>query len=134
MKLVITVCFHLLAFSVFSQNSNTDYLDMYLDVTRKGDAHYERYLEQIDEDVFKAEIKDLTGRLKAKGTYKQVEGELIPHGKFVFFHYNGQKESEGIFKMGYKVETWQRFMIDGTERPPKYYKSDLGNMIKELKQ
>lgn len=132
MKSLLIVCFSLTSIALFSQNSNADYLDMYLDVTKKSDAHYQRYVNQVSEDMFKAEIRDLSGKLKAKGTYKKVEGELVPHGKFVFFYPNGQKESEGDFKLGYKVETWKRYMKDGTERAPKYYKSDLGNMIDEL--
>lgn len=117
-----------------SQTSSSDFLDMYLDVTEKKEAKYERKLYKIDDHLFEAEILLMSGAIKAKGGYLEIEGDLVPHGYFTFYYPNGQKESEGKYKEGFKVDTWRRYMMDGTERSPKYYDSDLGNMIYHLKE
>ncbi len=133
MKFSLTICALFVFFNSFSQGSSSDFLDMYLDVTQKKEAKYERYLKQVDEDLYEAEIKLLSGTLKATGVYVDIDGELIPHGYFTFYYANGQVESEGKYKKGYKVDTWKRYMMDGTERSPKYYKSDLGNVLSGLR-
>lgn len=116
------------------QNYSTDYLDRYLDVTEKREATYQRLLTQLDEKLFEAEILSLEGMLKAKGVYFLEDEELIPHGTFIFFHSNGKKESEGIYNMGYKVYIWKRYDSSGTEKAPKYYQSDLVNIIESISE
>ena len=116
------------------QEHNFDYLDIYLDVTEKKDAIYQRVLKPLDESFFSAEILSLDGLVKAKGVYFIEDQELIPHGYFVFFHPNGEKESEGRYKVGYKVESWKRYDSEGTEKTSKYYESDLGNLIQSISE
>jgi antitoxin component YwqK of YwqJK toxin-antitoxin module len=134
MKFHVAFVFILLSTISICQEDKSDYLDMYLDVTEKRDAIYQRVLTPLDEGIFGAEIVSLDGTVKAKGAYFLEDGELIPHGSFVFFHSNGKKESEGTYKMGYKVDAWKRYDSRGTEKTSKYYQSDLGNLIQSISE
>ncbi len=132
MKISLAILTLLFALQTHSQHRPTDYLDMYLEVTSKGKAEYCRYLTPLDENLFEADITTTSGRLKAEGVYLKVEDELIPHGDFIFYHANGKVESKGRYVKGYKVDTWKRYDNTGHEKPEKYYKSDLGNLIEAV--
>jgi len=129
---ILTVLLGVFLASQINAQNKSDYLDMYLDVSEKKSAKFERKLFKTGEKSFKGEIFNFSGVLKASGEYMEVESDLIPHGDFTFYYPNGQIESQGRYVMGYKVETWRRFMVDGKEMSPKYYKSDLGNMIENI--
>ncbi len=134
MKFILTITIVFTTILSTAQKADSDFLDMYLDVTQKKRAAYERDLTKVEDDLYKANIRLLSGDLKAEGFYLDVEGELVPHGYFVFYYSDGKKESEGMYKMGYKVETWKRYTTEGIERSPKYYRSDLGNLLENLNE
>lgn len=128
MKLVTSLFFLFSLMTSFSQ-SGVEFLNQYLEECTKKEALYERTYTECEDGSFKAEIKYFNGTIRATGSYVLIEGEMICHGDFVFYYENGNKESEGSFKEGYKTGEWRRYMKDGTELRPKYYQPSLGNSI-----
>ncbi len=131
MKLFLVLFSILVSMSLISQSEEA-FLNKYLEECSKKEAIYKRSYKEIGNGLFLAEIKYFSGNLKAEGTYLFLEDEMVPHGNFVFFYENGEKESEGKFVEGYKVGEWKRYMRDGTELRPKYYQPTLGSTIDAL--
>ncbi len=128
MKFLATVFSILFSGILFSQ-SDISFLNKYLEECSKKEALYKRDYVEIEEGIYKSEIRYFNGTIRATGTYVLIEDEMVPHGDFIFYYENGQKESEGRFVEGYKSGEWRRYMKDGTELKPKLYKSSFGNTV-----
>ena len=80
----------LLASSSLVLAQETDYLNVQLEQTKKRKATFERELEKIGENTFKATIRTREGFLKAEGIYIFMDEKFMEHGEFVFYHANHQ--------------------------------------------
>ena len=132
MKLFLNILLVVSPFLMHSQDIQVEYLDQYLEPTKKNKAMYTRQLV-AEAETLTATITSMSGVLKATGSYIIHEEELVPHGYFTFFYANGQKESEGLYVKGYKSGDWKRYLKDGTERPVKYYNPKLGSLVDNLR-
>lgn len=111
----------LLLFFIGTSMSAQDCLDAKLEKTSLENARYHRRLVRVNDTLFFAEVFDLQKRLRFTGNYIFTEGKLKEQGEFVFYFPNGEVESRGMYKDGFKVGTWERFAENGAQRPDKYY-------------
>jgi len=128
MKLIPVLLSVLFSGNLLAQLEIT-YLNKYLEECSKKDATYKRSYTEIGDGLYDAEITYFDDTLKATGTYALIEGEMVPHGKFVFYFENGNKESEGDYNKGYKSGEWKRYMNDGTELRSKFYQASFGEVL-----
>lgn len=98
-----------------------DCLNSKLEKTSPDLARYHRRLVRVNDTLFVAEVFDLEKRLRFTGNYMFSKGKLVEHGEFVFFYPDGSIESKGLYDLGIKIGTWQRFAENGAKRPDKYY-------------
>lgn len=106
--------------TVLAQNSR-ELLSPQLDTTSVvSQAQYYREALALDNGKYKAEVFFLSGKTKMIGEYLD-EDLNIEDGFFQFFHWNGNLESEGMFKNGRKVGVWKRFEADGTPKNDRIY-------------
>lgn len=97
------------------------YLDQMFEHTEDSSAVYLRTMELIQDDIFAASVKAVSGGLKMKGVYVSNGQELIEDGLFTYYFPNGNVESEGRFDMGLKSGTWKRFTKDGNRKADRFY-------------
>lgn len=77
-------------------------------------------------------LKD--GSLKMKGRFYYSGDEFVEHGKFTFYHANGQIESEGFYVFGYKSGVWKRFSENGNVRSEKFYDPETAKILMRLQE
>lgn len=101
-------------------------------VKKKKNATFVRTLEIQDDQTYEAEVKDLDGNLKFRGTYAFIEGRFVEHGSFTFFHTNGKVESSGMYENGIKVGTWERYTSSGQQKADRYYNPESAPLIRQV--
>ena len=82
-------------------------------------SSYTRTSTQKD-GMYDVTITFLGGQLFMTGMYVDEKLE-IPHGHFVFYNQNGNKEAEGDYHKGMKVGTWKRWNAEGAPMPDRAY-------------
>lgn len=124
-----------LSLSVGGQASPFDggdeiYLDVRMEVVKnKKNAAYYCLLEEENEKGYLFKAYYISGELKMEGYYSD-RNMTIAHGEFKYYYMSGQMESTGEYREGGKYGIWQRFAVDGTEKPEKIYASQP--MLKAL--
>jgi protein TonB len=83
-------------------------------------ARFVREITTINDSSYQVTVNYLTGESFMTGLYLDKDLD-VAHGNFVYFYANGYKESEGRFKNGYKVGTWQRWNFEGKPKPDRFY-------------
>lgn len=121
MKLIYTLLLFVL--TAFSGLAQTIYYDSSWNVIpSKTGAHYYREIENR-QDTFAVTDYYISGRPQMTGTYLDQQCS-IQHGKFVYYHPNGQKSSEGFYDHNNQLSGWQFWNEDGSEfveTMPEYY-------------
>jgi hypothetical protein len=76
----------------------------------------------------------LGGQMFMTGKYLDESLEM-PHGHFVFYNQNGNKEAEGDYHKGMKVGTWKRWNAEGAPMPDRAYQKapEETASVKEIK-
>lgn len=120
----------LLASSSLVLAQETDYLNVQLEQTKKRIATFERELEKIGENTFKATIRTREGFLKAEGIYIFMDEKFMEHGEFVFYHANGNVESRGMYNYGFKIGDWERYTSSGQRKADRFYNPESVNTIR----
>lgn len=127
-RLVFVSC--LIASSSLVLAQETDYLNVQLEQTKKRKATFERELEKIGENTFKASIRTKEGFLKAEGIYIFMDEKFMEHGEFVFYHANGNVESRGMYNCGFKIGDWERYTSSGQRKADRFYNPESVNTIR----
>ncbi len=83
-------------------------------------ARFEREVTTVNDSSFKVVVKYLTGESFMTGVYADKE-LVVGNGDFIYFYANGNKESEGRYKNGYKVGAWKRWNFEGKPKPDRFY-------------
>ncbi len=120
----LAACFSL---SLFAQ-TKSEYLDSQMKVvTDIAKARYSREvtLNNVD-STYSVVVKYVTGEMMMEGSYsdKFLDTE---HGDFKYFYANGNPESQGRFKEGYKVGLWKRWNFDGVPKIDRVYPDEKFN-------
>jgi len=69
--------------------------------------------------VLPAVEKYPNGRLKSAGYVKRVGlADYRRHGRWITYHSNGQKQSEGLYELGEQKGTWTYWDEKGARLPP----------------
>lgn len=74
----------------------------------------------LKDGMYDVTITFLGGQLFMTGQYVDEKLEM-PHGHFVFYNQNGNKEAEGDYHKGMKVGTWKRWNAEGAPLPDRTY-------------
>jgi len=110
-----------LSVSALGQAVTSEYLDAQFNVLPTADkAKYQREVTVSPDSSYAVLVKYITGETFMKGVYSDAKLEN-EHGNFTYFYANGNSESEGRFKNGYKVGTWKRWNFEGVKKPDRYY-------------
>lgn len=88
------------------------YLDGFLKECKSRQAMYIREIERRDNGRYQATLISVHGDTVLIGEYSDKTCQ-VPHGRFAYFHENGQVESMGYYNSSRKVGTWKRFKKDG---------------------
>ncbi len=109
------------ALSIFSQ-TRLEYLDAQMKVV--SDATLAKYSRDVTllvaDSTYTVVVKYITGEMMMEGVYLDKFLDL-EHGDFKYFYANGNPESQGRFKEGYKVGLWKRWNFDGVPKPDRVY-------------
>lgn len=100
--------------------------------TDEKSAVFQLRLKSISDDQLEGVLYDAAENVKAKGTYIEWDGKIVEDGYFVYYYYNGQVESEGVFSQGVKVGLWKRYSIDGVEKAPKNYPTNNPDYVQRI--
>ena len=74
----------------------------------------------LKDGLYDVTITFLGGQMFMTGKYMDEKLEM-PHGHFVFYNQNGNKEAEGDYNKGMKVGTWKRWNAEGAPLPDRAY-------------
>lgn len=97
--------------------------------TSRKHATYYRQAEGAEGELFIGRTYTMDGKLKAEGRYADPELS-IEHGRFVFYHANGEVESRGEYVMGNKSGVWERYDAAGRPLAEKIYDPEpLANIV-----
>ncbi|MCB0759896.1 MAG: TonB family protein [Flavobacteriales bacterium] len=112
----------LLGYSVIGQN---DQVYQHLDekmrpVLSQDEASYYSTLVASNDELVHIQVYFLDGQIRMKGSYT-TETLEVPEGLFTYYYHSGAKESEGIYKDGFKAGKWKRWDWEGNMRPDRYY-------------
>lgn len=88
-------------------------------VSNKEEATYYRTILRTGKG-FEVQIYYTNGTLQMIGVYSDPELK-VADGAFVFYHENGQRESEGYFCRNTKCGIWKRWTADGMRKADRVY-------------
>ncbi|MFN0031163.1 MAG: TonB family protein [Flavobacteriales bacterium] len=102
--------------------TRTEFIDAQMKVVPTAEtAKYSREVTLLLPDsTYSVTMKLITGEMFMEGFYLDKALE-IEHGDFKYFYGNGNPESQGRFKEGYKVGLWKRWNFDGVPKPDRLY-------------
>jgi TonB family protein len=108
------------SFCLTSWGQKKEYLNSeFVVIEEESVSSYTRTSTQKD-GMYDVTITFLGGQLFMTGMYVDEKLE-IPHGHFVFYNQNGNKEAEGDYHKGMKVGTWKRWNAEGAPMPDRAY-------------
>lgn len=96
-------------------DNDLKYLDGFLKECKSRQAEYIREIERNSMGRFQATLVSVHGDTVLIGEYADRTCQT-PHGRFVYFHENGQVESMGYYNSSRKVGTWKRFNKKGESK------------------
>jgi len=125
-------CFALIIFLLSTMDMFSQMVIQSLDsqfnvTTNKSLVKYIRTINEINKNYFAVQINYQTGELMMTGGYLDTL-LTIPQGKFTYFFANGVKESQGYYYNGQRVDVWERWNFDGTQKPSRYY-TELSELL-----
>ncbi len=105
-------------------NLGAKYLDSFLKECKKRHAEYIREVEKNAFGRFEATTVSVYGDTVFIGEYSDPDC-TTPHGRFAYFHENGQVKSMGYYSSARKVGVWKHYKDDGTARPFVKYNKEV---------
>ncbi len=110
------------SFCLTSWGQKKEYLNSeFVVIEEESVSSYTRTSTKKDE-MYDVTITFLGGQLFMTGKYMDEKLEM-PHGHFVFYNQNGNKEAEGDYHKGMKVGTWKRWNAEGAPLPDRTYQN-----------
>lgn len=115
MKYIVLLVFLSIWSVVKSQDTIVRYFDNDLKEVKISEAKYISRAYKVGFQKWKVDDFYLSGQLKMKGIClsKKLKKK---DGKFTFFHENGRKEKEGVYKKGKNVGDWKWWNDNGNIR------------------
>ncbi len=118
----LIVAFVFSSFCLTSWGQKKEYLNSeFVVIEEESVSSYTRTSTKKD-GMYDVTITFLGGLLFMTGQYVDEKLE-IPHGHFVFYNQNGNKEAEGDYHKGMKVGTWKRWNAEGAPLPDRPYQN-----------
>ena len=117
-SLVIALLFSALGFSAWSQKK--EFLNSEFTVIEEESVSSYTRTSTLKDGQYEVTITFLGGQLFMTGKYMDENLEM-PHGHFVFYNQNGNKEAEGDYHKGMKVGTWKRWNAEGAPMTDRAY-------------
>ncbi|MFM9983783.1 MAG: TonB family protein [Flavobacteriales bacterium] len=114
--------FLVLCYTAVDAQSRTEFLDAQWKTVASSDkAKYSRAITLVLPDsAYAVTVNLVDGETIMQGSFKDKVLE-IEHGDFTFWYDNGNMESKGRFKEGYKVGVWKRWNSEGIAKPDRIY-------------
>ena len=100
------------------------YLDSFLKDCKKRHAQYIREVQKNDFGRFEATLVSVYGDTVFIGEYSDPDC-TTPHGRFAYFHENGEAKSIGYYSSARKVGLWKHYKDDGTSKPSVKYNKEV---------
>ncbi len=107
------------------------HLNAMMQVSAEYKASYKLVLNKNEEETFDGAIYDYMDKKIASGNYVKVGKNFLEDGHFVFYHPNGQLESEGEYVKGVKVGNWKRYDNLGKRKQDRYYPAESADLVRE---
>ena len=102
-------------FPIFSfAQIDTIYIDRAGTKVSKDSAKYYRFLNKINEGLYKVEDYYLNDKLQMTGFYTSTEA-VIKTGKYIFYDSIGTVQSEGEYNKGFKTGIWNYYYKKSTK-------------------
>jgi TonB family protein len=117
-SLLIAFVFSTFCLSAWSQKK--EYLNSEFVVIEEESVSSYTRTSTLKDGLYDVTITFLGGQLFMTGKYMDEKLEM-PHGHFVFYNQNGNKEAEGDYHKGMKVGTWKRWNAEGAPMPDRAY-------------
>lgn len=105
---------------LIAQDEGRTYLDGALATTAKKTAKFYRISEGRTGELYLGRLYTIDGKLRSEGTFAD-QALRVEHGRFTFYHTNGQVESRGEYVMGNKSGVWERYDAAGKRLAEKVY-------------
>lgn len=117
-SLFIAFVFSCFCFTSWSQKK--EYLNSEFVVIEEESVSSYTRTSSLKDGLYDVTITFLGGQMFMTGKYLDEKLEM-PHGHFVFYNQNGNKEAEGDYHKGMKVGTWKRWNAEGAPLPDRPY-------------
>jgi TonB family protein len=117
-SLIIAFVFSSFCFTTWGQKK--EYLNSEFVVIEEESVSSYTRTSSLKDGLYDVTITFLGGQLFMTGKYMDEKLEM-PHGHFVFYNQNGNKEAEGDYNKGIKVGTWKRWNAEGAPMPDRAY-------------
>jgi TonB family protein len=129
-SLLIFFVFSSFCLSAWSQKK--EYLNSEFVVIEEESVSSYTRTSTLKDGLYDVTITFLGGQLFMTGKYMDEKLEM-PHGHFVFYNQNGNKEAEGDYHKGMKVGTWKRWNAEGAPMTDRAYQKapEEASAIKE---
>jgi len=129
-NLLIASAFALLCLPSWGQKK--EYLNSEFVVIEEESVSSYTRTSSLKDGFYDVTITFLGGQMFMTGKYMDEKLE-IPHGHFVYYNQNGNKEAEGDYHQGMKVGTWKRWNAEGAPLSDREYQKapTESNKIKE---
>lgn len=114
------IAFVFSCFCLTSWSQKKEYLNSEFVVIEEESVSSYTRTSSLKDGFYDVTITFLGGQLFMTGKYVDEKLE-IPHGHFVFYNQNGNKEAEGDYHKGMKVGTWKRWNAEGAPLPDRPY-------------
>ena len=112
-----------------SASNEVLYLSQVMEPAPRKQATFYRVVEGREGDLYVGRTYTMDGKLKAEGYYTDA-ALTMEHGRFVFYHENGEVESRGEYAMGNKSGLWERYDRWGRPLAEKIYDPNvLANIV-----
>ena len=123
---VITGAFNLVA----QTEKHVIHLNSMMQVSAEHKASYKLVLDKNEEQTYDGSIYDYMDKKIAYGKYLKIGKSYHEDGHFVYYHPNGQLESEGEFVKGIKVGSWKRYDNQGNRKHDRYYPAESADLVR----
>lgn len=107
------------------------HMNSMMQVSAEHKASYKLVLEKNEEQTYNGSIYDYMDKKIACGKYMKIGKSFQQDGHFVYYHPNGQLESEGEFVQGVKVGSWKRYDNQGNRKHDRYYPAESADLVRE---
>ena len=108
------------SFCLTSWGQKKEYLNSEFVVIEEESVSSYTRTSTLKDGMYDVTITFLGGQIFMTGKYMDEKLEM-PHGHFIFYNQNGNKEAEGDYHKGMKVSTWKRWNAEGAPLPDRAY-------------